>query len=252
MRPRLRFLGTGNAVCMNGRGQAATWFEDASGALLVDCGPSFMAHANRFGVDLARLRAVAITHFHGDHLAGLPFLLMHFQSIDRRTQPLHLLGPAGLQRHLDALCELMYDGWGLPFELRVHEWDPAGPLASWDDLHWVVTPHPMAHKPESLGFSLRTAETTVAFSGDTVLCPALYDLSRGADVLVVECTLPTPIVPVHIHARELVEALPGFGARRVAAIHTDDATAANAAAAGPDGKLPDALFFPADGEMWTL
>jgi ribonuclease BN (tRNA processing enzyme) len=237
---------------MNGRGQAATWFEDASGALLVDCGPSFMAHANRFGVDLERLRAVAITHFHGDHLAGLPFLLMHFQSIARRTRPLDLLGPAGLKGHLDALCALMYDRWGFPFPLRVHEWDPAGALAPWDNTHWLLTPHAMQHKPESLGFRLQTAETTVAFTGDTVLCPALFALARGADVLVVECTLPTPIVPIHIHARELVEALPDLHARRVAAIHTDDATAASAVAAGPDGRLPDGLFFPADGESWEL
>lgn len=252
MRPRLRFLGTGNAMCMNGRGQAATWFEDASGALLVDCGPSFMAHANRFGVDLARLDVVAITHFHGDHLAGLPFLLMHFQGIDRRTRPLHLLGPSGLKGHLDALCALMYDGWGLPFELRVHEWDPAGSLAPWEHTRWGITPAAMRHKPESLGFRLQTAETVVAFSGDTVLCPELFALSRGADVLVVECTLPGPIVPIHIHARELVEALPGFQARRVAAIHTDDATAAAAAAAGPDGGLPAGLFFPDDGDEWEL
>jgi len=249
MRPVIRFLGTGNAVCLNGRGQAATWFEDDAGALLVDCGPSFMAHAQRFGVDLERLRAVAITHFHGDHLAGLPFLLMYYQSIARRTRPLDLLGPMGLRTQLDALCALMYDRWGLPFDLRVHEWDPAGDLATWDNTHWRITPSSMQHKPESLGFRLQTAATTVAFSGDTVLCPALYELARGADVLVVECTLPTPIVPIHIHARELVEAMPSLGARRVAAIHTDDATAAVAAEAGP---LPPDLSFPDDGEVWEL
>ncbi|MBU1412932.1 ribonuclease Z [Myxococcota bacterium] len=249
MRPHIRFLGTGNAVCLDGRGQAATWFEDDSGALLVDCGPSFMAHAQRFGVDLERLRAVAITHFHGDHLAGLPFLLMYYQSIARRTQTLELLGPVGLRNHLDALCALMYDRWGLPFDLRVHEWDPEGGLATWDNTHWRITPYSMQHKPESLGFRLQTAATTVAFSGDTVLCPALYELARGADVLVVECTLPTPIVPIHIHARELVDALPALGARRVAAIHTDDATAAVAAEAG---SLPPDLSFPDDGEVWEL
>lgn len=246
MKPRLQFLGTGNAVCMDGRGQAATWFEDGSGALLVDCGPSFMVNANRFGVDLAKLRAIAITHFHGDHLAGLPFLLMHYQSINLRTQPLDLLGPVGLKAHLDALCALMYDRWGLPFPLRVHEWDPAGDLATWDNTHWRITPYTMQHKPESLGFRLQTAATTVAFSGDTTLCPALFELARGAAVLVVECTLPTPIVPIHIHARELVDALPELAARRVAAIHTDDVTAAMAA------PLPPGLSFPADGEIWEI
>ena len=248
MKPRLVFLGTGNATCMSGRGQAATWFEDDAGALLIDCGPSFMLNANRFGVDPDRLKAVAITHFHGDHLAGLPFLLMELQSIRKRTEPLALLGPTGLRDHLEALCQLCYDRWNLTFQLNACEWDPGGilPTREISETAWRITPVPMSHKPESLGYRLTTPDTTIAFSGDTIVFPGLFELARGARVLVTECTLPGPIVPVHIHARELVEIFPALGVPRVAAIHTDDATMAAA------GELPDGLEFPADGDVWEL
>lgn len=246
MRARLQFLGTGNAVCLSGRGQAACWFEDDAGALLVDCGPSFLLNANRFGADLTRLRAVAITHFHGDHLAGLPFLLVHFRDIAHRTEPLHVLGPRGLPGRLRALCETLYDHWELGFELVFHEWDPAGPLAPWEGFGWRLAPAPMRHKPESLGYRLITPQATVAFTGDTALFDGVFRLADGADVLVVECSLPGPLVPVHIHARELVDALPQIHARRIAAVHTENATRE---AASP---LPDRLFFPHDGDLWEL
>ncbi len=234
-------------MCMSGRGQSATWFEDDHGALLVDCGPSFMLNAQRFGVDFVRLTTVAITHFHGDHLAGLPYLLMFCGGILKRTAPLRILGPAGLKERLKQMCELAYEHWKLPFELLFHEWDPGGERVPWTDGVWHITPVPMKHKPESLGFRLDTGRCVVAFSGDTLVCPALFELAKGADVLVVECTLPSELnPPVHIHARELEKILPDLGAARVAAIHTDDVTAALL------DPLPEGLFFPVDGEIRDL
>lgn len=246
MRPQLRFLGTGNAVCMSGRGQAAVWYEDDAGALLVDCGPSFMLNANRFGVDLMRLRAIAITHFHGDHLAGLPFLLVHFRDIAHRTETLHILGAQGLAQRLRAMCETLYDYWELGFELVFHVWDPAKTLEPWEAYGWRIQPAPMRHKPESLGYRLTTPQVSVAFTGDTAFFEGVFDLAKNTDVLVIECSLPEPLVPMHIHAKELVEAIPRLGARRVAAIHTENVTRQ---AADP---LPEKLVFPDDGEVWEL
>jgi ribonuclease BN (tRNA processing enzyme) len=85
---RLQVLGCGDAFGSGGRFQTCFHVSAGSASFLVDCGASSLIAMRRFGIDPNTIRTVLISHLHGDHFGGLPFLLLDAQFVSRRTTPL--------------------------------------------------------------------------------------------------------------------------------------------------------------------
>ncbi|MEK7483069.1 MAG: ribonuclease Z, partial [Planctomycetota bacterium] len=100
---RLFFLGSGDAFCHDSRANQAILIERPQDSILLDCGPTTRYRFKQTHKDLDRVKAILITHFHGDHLAGVPFCLLYWHYESRRTQPLHLVGPYGLKKTVENL-----------------------------------------------------------------------------------------------------------------------------------------------------
>src|ERR1700741_812772 len=62
----------------------------------------------KFGVDPNSIQAIFITHLHGDHFVGLPFVILDAQLVSRRAASLTVAGPAGLGDHLFAAMEVLF------------------------------------------------------------------------------------------------------------------------------------------------
>lgn len=115
-------LGTASAMPVRDRHFSAAALQHGTDLLLFDCGEGTQFQALRAGLKGSRLRAVFLTHLHGDHWFGLPGLLSTL-SLLRHDRPLTVVGPAGLARVLGGLPGM---GAGdLSFPLSVVEW-PAG------------------------------------------------------------------------------------------------------------------------------
>lgn len=93
--------------------------------VLVDCGEGTQQQVMRSPIKLSRLRAVLLTHLHGDHVLGLPGLLGTL-AMEGRAAPLRVVAPAGVRRWLDTMLDLPI--LGLTFDLDVTEL-PAGDAA---------------------------------------------------------------------------------------------------------------------------
>src|SRR5437879_3062118 len=91
-RVRVTFLGSGDAFGNGGRHQTCILLETGTRRVLLDCGATSMLAMKRQGVEALTLDAVLLTHLHGDHFGGLPFLILDAQ-FRRRTQPLVIAGP---------------------------------------------------------------------------------------------------------------------------------------------------------------
>lgn len=104
-------IGCGGTMPLPGRALSALALRCAGGVLLFDCGEGTQAAARRAGVSLYKIDAVCLTHYHGDHIFGLPGLLQTMGSLGR-TAPVRVFGPAGLRDYLDPLLFLCR---GLPF-----------------------------------------------------------------------------------------------------------------------------------------
>ena len=86
-------------------------------ALLIDCGEGTQTAIRRAGLRFKPIEALLITHFHADHVSGLPGLLLTLGNEDR-VEPLDIYGPVGLKRVISALRVIVPE---LPYELICHE-----------------------------------------------------------------------------------------------------------------------------------
>ena len=96
---QLRFVGCGDALGSGGRSNTCFHVTGESVNFLIDCGASSLPALKRLGIAREAIDLVLITHFHGDHFAGLPFLLLDAQ-FTRRTRPLVIAGPEGIEARL--------------------------------------------------------------------------------------------------------------------------------------------------------
>ena len=96
----LRFLGSGDAFGSGGRFQTCMHLSGAGGAVLIDCGASSLIAMKRDGVDPGDVDVVLLTHLHGDHFGGVPFLILDAQ-FTRRARPLLIAGPPGVRARVE-------------------------------------------------------------------------------------------------------------------------------------------------------
>ena len=243
----VRFIGSGNAFSDGGRTHACIHLTAPGTSLLLDCGGSALP-AIKKAVDPKTIDAIAISHLHGDHFGGLPFLLME-QHYAGRTAPLVIVGPPELRaRSTAAGVALFQDFYGAagpalryPLEWRVlaAEPTPAGGA--------LVSGHPVAHVEESQphGLRVRVGDTLIAYSGDATWSDALPLLADGADLFICEATNFATPHPVHLSVAELRAHRAELRCPRIVVTHLGNETLAHL------GEVDD-LEVAADGTVLEL
>lgn len=182
---RVHFLGCGDAFGSGGRNQTAYLLEDQGRLFLLDCGPAALFALKRAGFRPAALDAVLLTHLHGDHFGGLPFLFIDYLYNAPRSRPLPVAGPPGTEERVRGLMTLMYGEKDLPFvEFSVLEPGARATTAGLE-IHAFRVPHQT--DAISLGLRVTLEGKTVLFSGDSCWTDAFIDQSAGADLFICEC-----------------------------------------------------------------
>jgi ribonuclease BN (tRNA processing enzyme) len=218
---KLRFLGTGDAFGSGGRFNTCFYVEHSHGAFLIDCGASSLIPMRKFGIDPNSIQAIFITHLHGDHFGGLPFLILDAQLVSRRAASLTLAGPSGLGDRLFAAMEVLFPSSSQikrQFALNILELEPQ---KAQDVLGVTVTPYLVNHPSGAPSFAFRfEAENKVlCYSGDTEWVDDLLLAARDADLLLVEAYFFDKPIKFHLDFATLAAKLPQTGARRVILTH---------------------------------
>ena len=110
-------LGTGGMMPLPRRWLTALMTRYNGSSLLIDCGEGTQIAIKEKGWSFKPIDTICFTHFHGDHISGLPGLLLSMGNADR-TEPLTLIGPKGLERVVGALRVIAPE---LPFEIKCVE-----------------------------------------------------------------------------------------------------------------------------------
>ncbi len=216
----VRFVGSGDAFGSGGRLQACILLDSLDGKLLLDCGTSSLIGMKRFGLDPGEVGFVILTHLHGDHFAGLPFMIIdgHFS---HRDLPLVIAGPSGTQTRVLAAMEVLFPGSTSVerrFSVEFVELTPAVPTAIGPAM---VTAFEVVHASGAPAFALRVAleGRLVAYSGDTSWSPSLVDAARGADLFICEAYFHDRQVPFHLDYRTVLAHADELDCRRIVLAH---------------------------------
>ena len=111
---RITLLGTGATMPTPERALTAMALSCQGRTILFDCGEGTQLQMRRRHVSAARIDLIALTHYHGDHIFGLPGLLQTIACLGR-TEPLYFAGPEGLER---AMAPIFALAGPMPFEIR--------------------------------------------------------------------------------------------------------------------------------------
>ncbi len=110
-------LGTGGMMPLPGRWLTSLMTRYNGNNLLIDCGEGTQVTIRQKGWSVHDIEVICFTHYHGDHISGLPGLLLSMGNSDR-TKPVTLVGPKGLERVVNALRVIAPE---LPFEIKFIE-----------------------------------------------------------------------------------------------------------------------------------
>ncbi len=145
--------GTAGMVPLPRRWLTTLYASCEGSSLLIDCGEGTQVALAESGCRLKPIDVICITHFHADHIAGLPGLLLSMGN-SGRTEPVTIVGPAGLRHVLQGLLVI---AGGLPFDLGIVEIDPEG-----DDVRtgfiqcgrMIIKAFPADHVIPCLGYTI--------------------------------------------------------------------------------------------------
>ena len=203
----IRFVGSGDAFGSGGRFQTCIAVRTPDDFFLIDCGASSLVAMRQQALEPREVSKILITHLHGDHFGGLPFFLLDAQLVSKRTAPLTIAGPPGLEERLMQAMEVLFPGSSKvdpTFELELLELRPRTPTEV-DEV--LVTAFPAAHFSGAPSYSLRvtTAGKTFVYSGDTQWTDTLIEASADADLFACECYVFGEDVPLHNSYARIME-----------------------------------------------
>jgi ribonuclease BN (tRNA processing enzyme) len=222
---QLTVVGCGDAFGAGGRLQTAFHVRTKTSTFLIDCGASSLIGLRRFDLDPSAIDTVFLTHLHGDHFGGLPWLLIDALYVNRRTRPLVVAGPRGTEARLVTATEALYPGtlsskppFALDFvvyeEGKRHEIGGVG-----------VTPFEVKHSSGAPPYALRfdAGGTVLAFTGDTGWTESLVTAANGADLFITECFQYDVTMDMHLDYKMIDANYRRLGVKRVLLTHMGEA-----------------------------
>lgn len=221
---QLRFVGCGDALGSGGRFNTCFHVTGERVNFLIDCGASSLLALKRHGIVRDAIDTILITHFHGDHFAGLPFLLLDAQ-FTRRTRPLTIAGPEGLAARLTQAMEALYENSSTTpqkFELNLVTLRPEQTA---DIGGLKVTPYPVVHGESGgpfLAYRVEAEGRTITYSADTEWTEMLVPAARDADLFICEAYFYDRVVKNHLSLKTLEQHLPRIQPKRLILTHMSD------------------------------
>jgi ribonuclease BN (tRNA processing enzyme) len=220
---RLTVIGCGDAFSAGGRYQSCYLLDTSEGRLMLDCGATTLTALKHSAIAPNSIDALLISHLHGDHFGGVPFLFLDALFVSKREKPLPIFGPKGCQERVEALIENLFPR-GLSnrrrFEMSFHEIE-AAPM---ECLGLSVLPIEVVHESGAPAYALRMEGDggRFAYSGDTGWCDGVIEAGQDADLYLIECSTYGLKLSMHLDYLTLAENFDRIGAKRYLLTHMNE------------------------------
>jgi len=203
------FLGVGDAFSSGGNKSAGVLVKYPKNGkkVLLDCGAHTLQALKSSKIVTSSIDWILISHFHGDHINGIPYLLLELSFQTKRIKPLKIIGPPGIEEQVNILFSTLYKNEAaktLPFRCTFHEISPNNPF---EEENIQIHAFSMNHTPEAQGYriiaDLGSESCTIAYTGDTGWTENLIPLIKNSQLAILECNFFNTEFPTHLNWKEI-------------------------------------------------
>jgi ribonuclease Z len=184
---KITFLGTASAVPAKNQQNTHFVLQTDAHTILVDCVGNPVVRLQEAGVDPLTITDLILTHFHPDHVSGVPLLLMDLWLSDR-TNALRVYGLHDVIDRMEKMLELFdwqtWDGFFPVNFVRL----PNGPQTLIKEGNLEVSVALVCHMIPSIGVRFDLPDGGCCYSSDTAPCKAVVQMAQGMDILIHEAT----------------------------------------------------------------
>jgi ribonuclease Z len=188
--PKIIFLGTASAVPDENHENTHMVVVGREQKILIDSVGNDLVRLQKLGIDYHELTDLILTHFHPDHVSGVPSLLMDMWLLGRNS-PINIFGLGYTTERLEKLMEFYdWNSWPNFFPVNFYPLPEREMSPVMDSKEFRIFSSPVHHLIPTIGLRLEFKETrkSMAYSCDTEPCAEVKRLASGADVLIHEAS----------------------------------------------------------------
>lgn len=167
----LTILGSNSALPAYGRFPTSQVLRYDSELFLIDCGEGAQMRMSDYKIKRNRISTVFISHFHGDHLYGLPGVITSM-NLSSRKLPLRIIGPVGLKKYLDVIFEI--GEVVMNFPLTIEEINVQSATVVYQNDNIIVEAFPVLHRIPTFGYKFSEKQQPLNIKKE---CITRYSLS---------------------------------------------------------------------------
>ncbi|HEB64145.1 MAG TPA: MBL fold metallo-hydrolase [Chloroflexi bacterium] len=187
---KLVILGSANAISDPAHENTHMALLGKRHTILIDCVSNPLVRLQQANVDHQQITDVILTHFHPDHVSGVPLLLMNMWLLGRKT-PLNIYGLHHTLQRVEALMDFYeWSHWPDFFPVVFHHLPERDNIPVLSNEEFRISAWPVRHLVPTIGLRVEFPQLgkVLAYSCDTEPCPEVVEMAGGADVLIHEAS----------------------------------------------------------------
>jgi ribonuclease BN (tRNA processing enzyme) len=218
----LQFVGCGDAFGSGGRFNTCLHLVGRNINVLIDCGATSLVSMNKLAINRNDINVIFATHFHEDHIGGVPFFVLEANYVLKRERGLTIAGPPTLKSRFVGIMEAGFPGTkdlDLRFPLVLQELE-IGKRVEVGGLR-VMSFH-VVHDDRAgpcLGFRFEAEGKVIAYSGDSEWTDTLIDIGYEADLFICEAYTRDKPIATHMALSSLERHLNRIRPKRLILTH---------------------------------
>ena len=205
---QLKSVGSGDAFASKGLFQSCHLLKYNDLTIMLDCGATTLNALDHYDESTLDIDYIFISHFHGDHITGVPFLLLKSFYAHNRTKKLNIVGVKGLKEKLSHLMNVTYPG--KPEKILDEDFlnvVEVEPFKTYETVEFSFQFYPVEHSEQVLphGVKLMFNDNKVfTYTGDTNLCETIQEVIKEVDFMLTECSFNELDVVGHMNVDNIL------------------------------------------------